>query len=373
MIKQIKLKEYGILIALILIAIILSIATEGVFCSARNLTNLTRQVTDIGILALGMTYVILLAEIDLSVGSVVAVTGVIAATLQVNNFSVISTVLITLIAGLIIGMWNGFWVAHYKIHSFIITLGMMVIARGLALIIAKGASIGPTSDSFQKIGKSFIEPNITLTLLIIFFSLYLFSILRKRKKRSIHNLENLPIISESLKILSVLILLSLLGWVFCSEKGVPTPVIIWAILAGLGIFVLNKVPFGRYLYAIGGNIEAAKLSGIKVKQVKFIVFTISGVLAATSGIILTSRLNGAAPSTLGVMYELDAIASVVIGGTSLLGGVGHITGTIIGTFLIGILSNGMSLMGIPTDWQNIAKGLIIVFAAWFDIRTKGRR
>lgn len=367
---KINLKEYGIFIALIVIGVILSIITpDHVFCSARNLTNLTRQVTFIGILAVGMTLVILLAEIDLSVGSLVAVTGVVAASLQVRGWGVIPTVLVTLLAGAILGMWNGFWISRYKIHSFIITLGMMVVARGLALILAKGASVGPTGASFQRLGTEFISPIITLIGLALGFVVWLVLLVRSRAKKRKYNIELPALGMDLMRTVFILAGFIFFGWVF-SYKGIPLPVVVWIAIILAGIFILNNTTLGRHIYAVGGNIQAARLSGINTGKVKFLVYIIMGFLCAVSGILLTARLNGATPATLGVMYELDAIAAVVIGGTSLLGGIGHIQGTIVGAFLIGVLSNGMSLMGIPTTWQYVAKGLIIILAAWFDAKTK---
>jgi len=364
------LKEYGILIALIVIAIFLSIITGGDFCSPRNLTNLARQVTFIGILAVGVTMVILLGEIDLSVGSLVAVTGVVAALAQVAGWGVVLTVFVALLVGAVLGIWNGYWISKYKIHSFIITLGMMVIARGLALILAKGASVGPTTEAFRKLGGASIPPLLSALLIFACFLLWLGGIFYGRKKQKEYGFALPGRFQEIEKIIIGTLVFLFIGWIFYSYEGIPLPVVIFALITLAGIFVLDNTPFGRHLYAIGGNIEASRLAGINVDRVKFIVFVITALLSAVSGILLTSRLDGATPATLGLMYELDTIASVVIGGTSLSGGSGHISKTIIGTFLIGTLSNGMSLKGIPTIWQYVVKGLIITFAAWFDARTK---
>lgn len=357
-------KKHGILLGLVFLIIVTTLLTGGTFFTQRNLINLTRQVAVNGILAVGMTLVILIGGIDLSVGSVVALTGIIVAQLQGWGTALAMTS--TLLVGLIIGSWNGFFITKFKIPSFIITLGMMTIARGLALVFSGGQAIAPLNESFRVIGEEYIPANISLGIIaVIFFFVFLFAI--KQRKRTIIKFDR-NLFANIADSVFIIFGIALLFWLI-SYKGMPISVVIFACIALLGIYVLRETKFGRYIYAIGGNEEAARLSGINVKFVKFLVFVIMGILASISGMVLAARLNAGVP-TAGVMFELDAIASVVIGGTSLMGGYGTIGGSIIGALIIGTLNNGMQLLNIPSFYQEIAKGVIIISAVLMDRRKK---
>lgn len=357
------LKNNATTIALISLFVILSFISPE-FLTARNISNLTRQVTLIGIMSIGMTLVILIGGIDLSVGSVVGLSAISVTLMMQAGINVWLSMLLTIIlCGLLIGMFNGFMIAKYRIPPFIITLGMMTIARGLALTLSNGGSVPVTDSLFPMIGGEYIPVVVSgLILAILFAMLIAFSVKQiKQNRKNIHPI--LPIIfmlATSLAAVSI---------VYLNYMGIPVPVIIFAFIAALGIITLNKTKFGRRLYAVGGNEDAARLSGINIFRTKLTVFTVMSVLACVSGIVLASRLNGASPN-LGNMFELDTIAAVVIGGTSLSGGVGSITGSIIGTLLIGTLDNGMSLLNVNTFYQLIAKGIIIILAVWFDVSNK---
>jgi D-xylose transport system permease protein len=272
------------------------------------------------------------------------------------------------IVGVGIGVWNGFWIAHYKIPPFIITLGMLTIARGLALTLSGGSSVPVADRAFQKIGSSYLPPMIALAILVAAGVLYIVF-----QMKSIADSKKYGVRIAPDKLISSIVVAGLgfamAFYVFGRYDGLPIPVATFAIIAGVGVFVLGNTRFGRRLYAMGGNEEAARLSGINVFQTKMIVYVTVSVLSALAGIMLASRLNGASPN-LGTMFELDAIASVVIGGTSLSGGSGRIGGTIIGALIIGVLNNGMSLLGISAFYQLIIKGLIIILAVWFDVLQK---
>ncbi len=365
-------KTNATLIALVVLTVALALA-DPTFHTARNLSNVARQVTIIGIIAVGMTMVILIAGIDLSVGSVVGVAAVVVTLLMQAGLAAWIAVPVTLVlVGSLIGLWNGFWIAHYRIPPFIITLGMLTIGRGVALTLSGGSSVPVADPSFANIGGGYIPPVPTLVILAMSAGLYVTTLVRalvralgERGKPGgrgpIDKLAAGVIISAAGFALAV--------YVFGRGDGLPVPVAIFVVIAGLAIFVLGQTRFGRRLYALGGNEEAARLSGINVYQTKMIVYVTVSLLAALSGILLASRLNGASPN-LGTMFELDAIAAVVIGGTSLAGGSGTIGGTIIGALIIGVLNNGMSLLGVSSFYQLIIKGLIISLAVWFDVLQK---
>ena len=362
------IKTNATLIALVVLTVALALI-DPTFPTARTLSNVARQVTIVGIIGVGMTMVILIAGIDLSVGSVVGVAAVVVTLLMQYGLSTWLAVPVTLlIVGGLIGLWNGFWIAHYRIPPFIITLGMLTIGRGVALSLSGGSSVPVADPSFAALGSAYIPPGPTLVLLAIAALAGVTALVRAARDKSQANTT-----SQFEKGLPGAVVtaagLLLAAYVFGSSDGLPVPVAIFVAIAGVAIFVLGHTRFGRRLYALGGNEEAARLSGINVYQTKMIVYVVVSVLSALSGILLASRLNGASPN-LGTMFELDAIAAVVIGGTSLSGGSGTIGGTIIGALIIGVLNNGMSLLGVSSFYQLIIKGLIISLAVWFDVLQK---
>src|SRR5579862_8777625 len=355
------------LIALVVLTIALAIV-DPTFATARNLSNVAKQVTIVGIIGVGMTMVILIAGIDLSVGSVVGVAAVVVTLLMQYGLSTWLAVPVTLlIVGSVIGLWNGFWIAHYRIPPFIITLGMLTIGRGVALSLSNGSSIPVADPSFAFLGSAYIPPAPTLALLALaaLAGVYALTMMwwESEKAGRARVERDLP------GIVATAVGLLLATYVFGTGDGLPVPVAIFAVIAGVAIFILGHTRFGRRLYALGGNEEAARLSGINIYATKIIVYVTVSLLSALSGILLASRLNGASPN-LGNMFELDAIAAVVIGGTSLSGGSGTIGGTIIGALIIGVLNNGMSLLGVSSFYQLIIKGLIISLAVWFDVLQK---
>lgn len=300
-------KEYGIVIALVLIIGLLSVISPA-FLTFNNMMNVLRQVSINGLLAIGATFVILTRGIDLSVGSILAFSGVVTASLvQGGAYPEWIAIAAGLLAGLVLGWVNGFVVAKWYVAPFIVTLGMMSAARGLTFVYSDGRPIPGLSESFKWIGGG--------TLI-----------------------------------------------------GVPVPVWILLIVFALSSFLLYRTRIGRYVYAVGGNEESALISGVNVKRVKIIVYSLSGLLAALAGIILTSRVTSGLPQA-GSSYELDAIAAVVIGGTSLAGGKGRLWGTMIGVLLIGVINNGLDLLNVSSYYQLIVKGLVIVIAVLIDSKT----
>lgn len=361
------IRSNATLIALVALTIALAVV-DPTFATARNLSNVARQVTVVGIIAVGMTMVILIAGIDLSVGSVVGVAAVVVTLLMQYGLAAWLAVPVTLaVVGGVIGLWNGFWIAHYRIPPFIITLGMLTIGRGVALSLSGGSSIPVADRSFAVLGSSYIPPIPTLVLLAIGALAGLYTLAKSRREG---RTKSLALLERDLPgTLAAAAGLLLAAYVFGTGEGLPVPVAIFVVIAAIAIFLLGHTRFGRRLYALGGNEEAARLSGINVYATKIIVYVTVSLLSALSGILLASRLNGASPN-LGNMFELDAIAAVVIGGTSLSGGSGTIGGTIVGALIIGVLNNGMSLLGISSFYQLIIKGLIISLAVWFDVLQK---
>jgi len=357
-------------LALALVMIVLAVFTEGTFLTPRNLTNLTRQVALNGILAVGMTFVILIGGIDLSVGSVVALSGVVAGILQVNQglaqwtdgaawAGALITLAAAMLTGLLCGIFNATLITRGRIAPFIITLGMMVIARGLALIFSDGAAISPLGDAFNELGQGYISASNSVVLIAV-LTLLSAALAWLRAAGA-----SLPARVGGLA--SRVLLGAGAAYVFGNYQGIPIPVAIFGVLAFAGMVLLDRTRFGRFVLAIGGNPEAAWLAGVPIRPITFSLYAGLGALAGLSGAILSARLNGALP-TSGELFELDAIAAVVIGGTSLLGGVGTIRGSVLGAFFIGALNNGMSLMDITEFYQKVIKGVIIILAVWFDQR-----
>ncbi len=375
-----NIRQYGMFIALFVIMVIFNILTDGIFVSARNLTNLYLQTGYIAVLATGMVLVIIAGHIDLSVGSIAAFTGAIAAILQVKmGLPTIPTVLITLLVGALIGCWQGFWIAYRKVPAFIVTLASMLMFRGAVIAITRGQTIGPFSDSFNRMSVGYL-PDIAnfegihlLSLLVGVVGVVAYAIMEfnKREKRRGYGFEVLPIqfFIGKLILVSGLILAFILSMAL--YKGIPYTVIIVVLLIGLYTFITKKTPLGRHIYAIGGNLEAARLSGISARKTLFKVFVSMGTLAALSGMIYSARLNSAAPSA-GNLFELDAIAASFIGGASASGGVGTVFGAIIGALVMASINNGMSLLNLDISYQYLIKGLVLLLAVWFDISTRNK-
>ncbi|KZN95617.1 sugar ABC transporter permease [Aeribacillus pallidus] len=367
---KLDLQSYTLMIALVLIAVIFSIFTGGEYLSSRNLSNLFTQMSVIAVLAVGMTLVIVAGHIDLSVGSLVGLTGGIAAILQVwHGWSTFSVVFAAIIIGAILGLWQGWWIAYRAVPAFIVTLGGMLVFRGILIGLSKGQTIAPMSESFKQIGNSYLPYVPGYILALVSIVILVFWTIRNRSKRMNMGLMIPAATVDYGKVAVYSILILLITYMLNRYYGIPVPFLIVALLSIIFIFISNKTAFGRYIYAIGGNQEAAALSGINIKRNILWVFIIMGGLSGVAGVLLTSRLN-AATVNAGNMYELDAIAACVIGGTSLMGGKGKIFGALIGALIMASIDNGMSIMNIETFWQYIVKGLILIIAVWIDISSK---
>jgi putative multiple sugar transport system permease protein len=375
-----NIRQYGMLIALISIMIFFQIVSKGTLLRPLNITNLILQNSYILVLAIGMLLVIVAFQIDLSVGSTAAFIGAVSGILMVKmKLPVIPSILICLAIGAVIGAWQGFWVAYVKIPAFIVTLAGMLIFRGLTMVTLNGTSMAPFPKEFQKISSGFVpdifhgkEIHITTIIIgIIFTVVYILFEIYNRNNQKKYNFE---VISQKFFIAKIVLISAAINAftiTLAKYKGIPNVLILLFILILIYSFVASKTILGRHIYALGGNEKAARLSGVKTKRNVFLVFVNMGMLAALSGLVFTARLNAATPKA-GTNFELDAIAACYIGGASASGGVGTIIGAIIGGLVMGVMNNGMSLMGIGIDWQQAIKGLVLLIAVAFDIFTKSK-
>ncbi|WP_200307614.1 multiple monosaccharide ABC transporter permease [Streptomyces adelaidensis] len=373
-----NMRQYGMLIALGLIVALFAVWTDGDLLLPRNISNLVLQNSYILILAIGMMLVIIAGHIDLSVGSLTAFVGAFAAVLTVqHDIPWPVAVVLCLLAGALAGALQGYFIAYLGIPSFIVTLAGMLTFRGVTEILLEGQTLGPFPDSLKKIGNGFLPEtgpetnyhNLTLLLGLVLIAFVVLQELRDRKRQQEFSLDTLPANIFVLKLVAIVAALLTVTLLLASYKGAPIVLIILGLLVvGYGYVMRNSI-FGRHIYAIGGNLPAAKLSGVKDKKVTFYVFLNMGVLAALAGLVVAARLNAASPKA-GLNYELEAIASAFIGGASMSGGVGTVLGAIIGGLVLGVLNNGMNLLSVGTDWQQVIKGMALLAAVGFDVWNK---
>lgn len=375
-----NVREYGMLIALIAIMVFFQYTTNGILFKPVNITNLVLQNSYIIIMALGMLLIIVAGWIDLSVGSVAAFVGAIAAVLMVKyHVHWTATILISLIIGGLIGAWHGYWVAYLKIPAFIVTLAGMLIFRGLTLAILQGEAVGPFPVPFQKLSSGFIPDffnyegfHVTTLLIGAILSVILIVLdVRTRKNQQKYGFEVTPFYFFVAK--NILVTAAVMGmcWLMASYKGLPNVLVVLFVLITLYAFITNQTVIGRRIYAMGGNEKAARLSGVNTPRLLFLTFVNMGVLTALAGMIVAARLNTASPKA-GVGMELDVIAACFIGGASASGGIGTVIGAVVGAFLIGVMNNGMSILGIGIDWQQAIKGFVLLLAVFFDVYNKNK-
>ncbi|MFF3910055.1 multiple monosaccharide ABC transporter permease [Streptomyces sp. NPDC001848] len=373
-----NMRQYGMLIALGLIVILFEVWTGGDLLLPRNVSNLVLQNSYILILAIGMMLVIIAGHIDLSVGSLTAFVGAFAAVLTVEHSVAWPIALVLcLLVGAVAGSVQGYLIAYLGIPSFIVTLAGMLLFRGLTEILLKGQTLGPFPDGLQKLGNGFLPEvgpntnyhNLTLLLGLVMIAAVVWQEVRDRRRQQEFSLDVLPARLFALKLVAIVAAILALTMLLASYQGAPIILIVLGVLVvGYG-YVMRNAVFGRHIYAIGGNLPAAKLSGVKDKRVTFQVFLNMGVLAALAGLVVAARLNAASPKA-GVNFELEAIASSFIGGASMSGGVGTVLGAIIGGLVLGVLNNGMNLLSVGTDWQQVIKGLALLVAVGFDVWNK---
>ncbi|MBA3463072.1 MAG: sugar ABC transporter permease [Deltaproteobacteria bacterium] len=347
-------------------------ATRAVFLTEGNIATLLTQSAVLLVVAVGMTMVIVIRGIDLSVGAGVALTGVVAALAQIKlGLPAPVAIAMAIGVGAAIGAWHGFWVGWLGVPAFVVTLAGFKAFRGGALVLSDAKGLSPMNDDFGFLA-SHVSSSTTWIAVGIALAIGIGLTLRDAQRRNAFKLEALPRKLIAFRIAGMVLLAGLLLAVF-GRRGVPVPVLVAAAVALWGVFVTKRTRFGRHMYAIGGNPDAARLSGIDVKRTTMGVYIILGVLTAIAGVLLAARVNGVTPGSQGTLLELDAVTAVVIGGTSLLGGRGSIVGTVLGTLVFATLANGMNHLRIDSNWQLICTGLILLTAVLIDVLSKGRR
>ena len=369
----VRYKILALLLALAVIWIFFHIATDGAFISSRNLSNLLRQTSITGMLACGMVFVIISGEIDLSVGSLLGLLGGIAAVLTVNlQWGSWSAVIVVLLLGLAIGMFNGFIVTRLRVPSFIVGLGGMLAFRGVLQGITHGATIAPVPADMVYLAQGYVPPLLSNWLAaIIFFALVAMTVMRRRRRATL-SIPQPAAWNDALKLVAIGAVMAGFLVMLNRYSGVPLPVMILLALLAIFTYIATQTVFGRHIYAVGGNMEASRLSGIDVSGVKMVVFALMGLMCAFAGIINTARLAAGSPSA-GTNGELDAIAACFIGGASMRGGAGTVHGALIGALVMASLDNGMSMMDVDNYWQLIVKGSILVIAVWVDVLSGTKR
>lgn len=375
-----NMRQYGMLIALLVIMLFFQFMTAGTLLKPVNLTNLVLQNSYIVIMAIGMLLVIVAGHIDLSVGSIVAFIGALAAVMIVQyDINMFVALVACLFIGGLIGAAQGYWVAFLKIPSFIVTLAGMLVFRGLTLALLQGQSVGPFPPTFQKISSGFI-PDVFSVEAIHITSLVLGALVsaalvylsfRTRRNKQKYNFETLPVSLFILQNVALTAAIMYFCYLMSSYKGLPNVLIVLFILIVIYTFITTQTTIGRRIYAVGGNEKAARLSGIKTSRLSFLTFVNLGVLSALAGLVYAARLNVATPKA-GTALELDVIAACFIGGASMSGGVGTVIGAVIGAFVMGVMNNGMSILGIGIEWQQVIKGLVLLMAVFFDIYNKNK-
>ncbi len=379
-----NIRDYALLLSLLAIMIFFQFTTNGTLFKPVNMTNLILQNSYIVIMALGMLLVIIAGHIDLSIGSVSGFVGAVAAIMMVPwKMDPFVTMAACIALGAVIGGVQGYFVAYHKIPAFIVTLAGMLIFKGLALTVLGGASVGPFPKSFQLLSSGFVPDIFTVqlfggpfnllaliigglvTALIIYFNI------KERSDQQAHGLAEEP--HAIFLGRNILIAVAFLGFTFLMAryKGLPNVLIVMFTLIALFVFITTRTTFGRRVYAMGGNEKASKLSGINTERMTFWIFTIMGALAGLAGLVFAARLNVATPKA-GAGFELEVIAACFIGGAAVTGGVGKIIGAVIGAFIIGVMNNGMSIMGIGIDWQQVIKGVVLMLAVFLDVYYKNK-
>ena len=376
-----NLRSYGMLLSLFAIMLFFEVVTDGTLLQPLNLTNLVLQNSYIVIMALGMLLVIVTGHIDLSVGSVAGFVGAVAAVLMVRyHVAYPLAFLACLVVGALIGAAQGYWVAYFKIPSFIVTLAGMLVFKGLALAILQGQSVGPFPLDFQKLSSGFIPelfpdagtlyPTSLLIGAVLALAL-VYASAKGRARQQSHGIEVEPygfFVAKCALLFGVSIYFT---YLIASHRGLPNVLVIMVALIALYGFVTTRMVVGRQIYAIGGNAKAASLSGIKTERLTFLTFVNMGVLAALAGLVFAARLNTATPKA-GLGFELDVIAACFIGGASAYGGVGRVGGAVIGAMIMGVMNNGMSILGIGIDYQQVIKGLVLLGAVCLDVYNQRR-
>jgi putative multiple sugar transport system permease protein len=374
------LKKNTMIIALIIVTIFFAIQTDGTLLVPQNVTNLIAQNGYVVVLAVGMLMCILTGgNIDLSVGSVVALIGALAGTLIVNKgMNMWAVIAICLAVGIVIGIIQGFWIAYLRIPAFIVTLAGMLLWRGVALMILGGLTVSPFPNKYLNLFNSFV-PDIfggsvnllSIVVGVIISIIYIVVQMLSRIKQSKKGYQTESLLSLLLRLVIIISAIMALAFSLSNHKGIPTILILLAVVVMIYAYFTTKTVPGRYLYAMGGNEKAAKLSGINTNKVLFLAYVNMAFLSAVAALMCVARFNSAAP-TAGTNYEMDAIGACYIGGASAYGGRGTVQGVVIGAIFMGIINNGMSIMGIDNNLQKVIKGVVLLAAVTFDVLSKKR-
>lgn len=374
-----NMRQYGMISALVAIVVLFEILTDGILLKPLNVTNLIMQNGYVLVLAIGMMLVIINRQIDLSVGSVAAFVGAITGVAIVNwGLPWPLVVVVALAVGALIGAFQGFWVAYARIPSFIVTLGGMLLFRGLSMVVLEGQSLAPFPTGFRQLGSGFI-PEIgggdlhllTIVLGVAGAAVIVWNDWRSRSRRLSYGLSVPDLHWFALKAVAITAVICGFAWILAVYQGLPIVGLLVIALTVVYSFITAGTIMGRHIYAVGGNERAAELSGIATKKTTFLVFVNMGMLAALAGLLFAARLNAATPKA-GVNFELDAIAAAFIGGASASGGVGTVVGAIVGGLVMGVMNNGMSLLGLGVDWQQAIKGGVLMLAVAFDVYNKNK-
>ena len=377
-----NLRQYGIVGALAVIVLLFQVMTDGRLLLPNNVASLIQQNAYVMILAAGMVIVIIAGHIDLSVGSIVGfIGGTIALLVKEAGLPWWLAILAGLLLGVVVGMWQGFWVAFVGVPAFIVTLAGWLAFRGLAILLVGVTVPVGTEREFVAISNGSL-PNllgyvlnrdvVTLLLGAAVIALLVVGQLRSRRARASHGLSVEPAVALAIKLALITVLVAFFAWTLAGSRGgTPIVLIIVGLVIAIYSFVTQRTVFGRNVYAMGGNLQAAILSGVNTKRMNFLIFVNIGVLAAVAAVVTTSKAGGAT-ATAGNLYELDAIAACFIGGTSVSGGIGRISGVMVGALIMGVLNMGLSIMGVDPAWQQVVKGLVLVSAVAFDLVNKRR-
>lgn len=390
-----NIRDYALLLSLLAIMVFFQIATKGILFTPLNMTNIILQNSYIVIMAVGMLLIIVAGHIDLSVGFLSGFIGAIAGVLMVSGltipyidfaigkFGTVPAVLICLLIGAGIGALQGFFVARFRIPAFIVTLAGMLIYRGLMIAMLGGRNLGPFPENFQAISNGYVPDYLSFMALpginnmfalvagILVTALVVWSNWKARRLEEEHGMAEEPL--QLFYVRNALIAVAFVGfaWIMANHRGLPNVMITMFALVALFMFITTRTTFGRRVYAMGGNEKAAKLSGINTERITIMIFAIMGALAALAGLVYAARLNSAQPKA-GSGLELDVIAACFIGGAAVTGGVGKVTGVVIGAFIMGVMNNGMGIMGVGIDWQQVIKGAVLMLAVFLDVYFKNK-
>lgn len=375
-----QLYKNSLLIELIIIFALFSFLTNGTFISTRNLSNLMMQGVTCSIIAITMTLVIVSCNCDLSAGTALGCMGTIAAVIQVKaGLGTAATLLVVAACSIVLGLWHGFWIAYKKLPAFIVTLATQLVLKGIILAVGNGASIGPMSDSFSKFGSSYLpnigEGSVHITSLVIALAgcvIFVVISVRGEKRKIQQGLIEAKWNRKIAKIVVVVAAILVVSGIFIFYKGFPYAIVVLIALAAVFHYVVNNTVFGRYVFAVGGNVEAAKLSGIKTEKINMQIYMLHSLIVGVASVIYLGRVGQATP-TAGTSFEFTAITGCVVGGTSILGGRGTIVGAVIGTMLMASLDNGMSLLNMGQSSQYIVKGLVLMLAIAMDVISRSKR